>query len=344
MPMFCLDVLSLEPLDVVFSGLNAAQSAVTGIAPEALLGRRPYEALPPRVAANVMANYRRCIAERGLIEYEEAHETEAGERWYATTLAPWLDGTGRITAIVGSAVQVTARRERSQDDAATIARLRHLSDEVRTFSAMAAHDVRGPLATVESLSELIAAEIEDGNIEEALSLVRDCGAMALEARGQMDALLRHANALGLDAAPAEAMEETDLGRMGRDLSAVIDPRGLVAMHWPQEVVRADAVTLQLILRNLMTNAVRHCRGAVRVTFEPPLGSEGLGAFTVADDGPGFDRDPFAETSAVRRHETARGFGLAAARYLVESRGGAIALVPGAKGGAVRFTIPCRPAD
>lgn len=340
-PMFCLDVLSLEPLDVVFSGFNDAQGACTGIRPAEVLGRRPEEILPRRGAANVMDNYRRCLEQGGPIEYEEGYESFEGQKWYHTTLSPWRDRAGRIMAIVGSAVEVTEQRLRADEDAATIGRLRRLSDEVRTFASMAAHDVRSPLATLESLADLIAAEIEGGDTTSALTLLAEGATMAREARGQMDALLRHANALGAGRSPPS---RTDLGRMGRDVSAVIDPQGRIAIRWPQDLVTTDAVTLQLILRNLMANAVRHCRGAVAVSFAPEAGSDGFAAFEVCDDGPGFSRDPFAGDDVLGRHETASGFGLAAARYLVESRGGEIGVVPEASGGAVRFTVPCRLAD
>ena len=337
-PMFCLDVVSEEPLDVVFSGINRAQSAASGMEPGDLVGRRPGEALPPRAAANVMANYRRCLEERRPIEYEEGHEGRDGQRWYRTTLGPWTDGSGRIVALVGSAVEITDRRRRSDEDAETIARLRRLSDEVRTFASMAAHDVRSPLATVESLVELVLEELRSGDVEEAASLLRSCGEMACEARGQMDDLLRHATSLGVEEPKAS---RTDLDRMGRDLSAVVDPQGRLRMSWPRETVEVDAVTLQLVLRNLMSNAARHCSGRVAVVLDPPDGPGRLAAFTVRDDGPGFDHDPFARDDPLRRHETVRGFGLAAARYLIEGRGGTIAVVRDAPGGAVRFTIPCR---
>ena len=339
-PMFCLDVLSEEPLDVVFTGINAAQSAASGMKPADLLGLRPHEALPPRAADNVMANYRRCVTERRPIEYEEVFDGPEGERWFHTTLGPWTDTAGRVVAVVGSGIDVTPHKQRADDDAGTIARLRHLSDEVRTFSSMAAHDVRSPLATVESLVELVVADIEGGDVATALSLLRDCGEMVREARGQMDGLLRHANALGTgDTAPIA----TDLGRMGRDISAIVDPQGKLSMSWPLDTVEVDAVTLQLILRNLIGNAARHCEGRVAVSMDLQAGPDGFAGFTVHDDGPGFDRDPFAGADILKRHETVSGFGLASARHLIESRGGAIGVVPGVRGGAVRFTIPCRPA-
>ena len=135
--------------------------------------------------------------------------------------------------------------------------------------------------------------------------------------------------------------EADLGRMGRDISVVVDPQDELSMSWPRDRVEVDAVALQLILRNLIANAARHCRGRIAVTMEPSGGHEGFAAFTVRDDGPGFDHDPFAGACVLKRHETVSGFGLASARHLIESRGGVIGILPGVRGGAVRFTIPCR---
>ena len=338
-PMFAVRILSHEPLDVAFSASNDALNAAAGLPPGALVGRRPTEALAPRVAASVIENYRRCLVGREAITFEEAFEGLAGERWFQTTLTPWVGANGGVEAIVGTPVDITDWKARAAGDARRISQLTRLSDEVRTFASMAAHDVRGPLGTIESLVEIIA----DGFVDldgAKLPLIEACGETARTARSQMDELLRHANALGLHETPAT---EFDLDRACRDIATLIDPEARVEMDWPEACLETDAVALQLILRNLMSNAVRYCRDAVTVAMEADGAPDGHVAFVVADDGPGFpeDVDPFGPSDVVARHATARGFGLQAVRYLVEARGGAIGVLRGAEGGAIRFTLPCR---
>ena len=341
-PMFAVRVLSREPLDVAFSASNDALNTVAGVAPGALVGRRPTEALPPRVAAAVLENYRTCLEGGEAITYEEAFEGLHGERWFQTTLSPWIGASGRVEAIVGTPVDVTAWKARAAGDARRISQLTRLNDEVRTFASMAAHDVRGPLATIESLADLIADGLEEADGARR-ALVDACGDTARGARAQMDELLRHAAALGVEETPAS---EFDLDRACSDIASLIDPEGRIEIDWPEACIEADGVALQLILRNLMSNAVRFCRARVSVALDLPRGPGALGTFTVADDGPGFpeDVDPFAEGSALARHRTARGFGLQAARYLVEARGGAIGVLREAEGGTVRFTLPLRRLD
>ena len=337
-PMFAVRILSREPLDVAFSASNDALDEAAGLAPGALVGRRPTEALAPRVAADVLDNYRRCLALREAITFEEAFEGLAGERWFRTTLTPWIGASGQVEAIVGTPVDITAWKARAAGNARRISQLTRLNDEVRTFAFMAAHDVRGPLGTIESLLDIIA----DGFVDvdgAKLPLIEACGETVRSARVQMDELLRHANALGVDDAPATAF---DLDGACGDIARLIDPEAQVEMDWPEACLETDAVALQLILRNLMSNAVRHCRGAVTVAIEEEGAPEGHMAFVVADDGPGFpaSADPFEAGDVVARHESARGFGLQAARYLVEARGGTIGVLRGAEGGAIRFTLPC----
>ena len=338
-PMFAVRVLSRDPLDVAFSASNDALNAVAGVAPGALVGRRPTEALPPRVAAAVLENYRTCLDGGEAITYEEAFEGLHGERWFQTTLSPWIGATGQVEAIVGTPVDITAWKARAAGDARRISQLTRLNDEVRTFASMAAHDVRGPLGTIESLTDLIADGL--GAVDDTKrALVDACGDTARSARGQMDELLRHAAALTVEETPAS---EFDLDRVCSDIASLIDPEGRIEIDWPEACIEADGVALQLILRNLMSNAVRFCRARVSVALDLPCGPGALGAFTVADDGPGFPEgvDPFVGDTTLARHRTARGFGLQAARYLVEARGGTIGVMREVEGGAVRFTLPVR---
>lgn len=342
-PMFTLDVLSRAPLDVVFSGFNEAQAEAAGVVSSAVIGLRPRDFLPPRQAANVMANFRECIEVRAPVSYDEAHRILGEEHWYRTTLSPWMDEAGEVATIVGSAVQVTDFHRRADEDASTIAALKRLTDEMRTFSAMAAHDVRSPLSTIEMLVKVIADSFVDHG-DRKLPMIQACGETARNAREQMDELLRHANALGVVQAPAQ---RCDLARIGAEISALIDPDGRLDITWPEAVVHADAVALQLILRNLATNATRHCGGRVTIDVDEAGGGGPL-AFTVADDGPGFPDgvDPFEDDGALVRDRSARGFGLQAVRSLVEARGGRVGVVRDHPlgGAAVRFTLPCRVID
>jgi signal transduction histidine kinase len=110
---------------------------------------------------------------------------------------------------------------------------------------------------------------------------------------------------------------------------------------------ADPDRLAQVLRNLVTNAVRHTAadGHIEVAI---ASQDGAAVFAVRDDGTGiapeelsriFDR--FHRTDEGRsRAEGGSGLGLAIAKAIVEAHGGTITVAsPPGQGATVRFSIP-----
>jgi signal transduction histidine kinase len=110
---------------------------------------------------------------------------------------------------------------------------------------------------------------------------------------------------------------------------------------------ADPDRLAQVVRNLVSNAVRHTAsdGHIGVSV---TASNGSAVFAVSDDGDGipperleriFDR--FYRTDAGRgRDEGGSGLGLAIVRAIVEAHGGTItAESPPGRGATIRFEIP-----
>ena len=113
-------------------------------------------------------------------------------------------------------------------------------------------------------------------------------------------------------------------------------------------VAGDAVRLQQVVSNLLTNAIKFnsMRGRIGVTLEK---ANGRARIIVKDTGAGidpaflphvFDRFSQADTSNTRAHG-GLGLGLAIVRYLVEQHGGTIeADSPGiGKGATFSVTLP-----
>ena len=112
-------------------------------------------------------------------------------------------------------------------------------------------------------------------------------------------------------------------------------------------LEADPDRLAQVIRNLVTNAVRHTAADGHIDIS--IASEnGSAIFAVSDDGTGIEPnqlvrifDRFHRTDEGRsRAEGGSGLGLAIARAIVEAHGGTIAAesAPG-QGATVRFSIP-----
>jgi signal transduction histidine kinase len=200
------------------------------------------------------------------------------------------------------------------------------------------HELRSPLAGLRVLLETEPTrpqQVELSRIEALAALGR------LETiTDQLLALMRH------DQADARVPgHPVDLDELVLDRVATLAPRSPVPIDTGgvgagQVVGREDA--LVSLVENLLTNAVRHARAAVRVTVTEEAGTVEL---AVDDDGPGIapeDRDHIFERftrldEARSRDQGGTGLGLAIVRAVAEPHGGTVAVADSDLGGA-RFTV------
>ena len=317
--------------------VNDAYADAVGVDVAEFAGRHLTDILPARGVETVMANLSDALDAKGPHGYEEELELAGRSAVWRTVLRVLQDVDGVPVAVFGCAQDVSAYKARHVADADALARMSRIVKDVQVFASMAAHDVRSPLATIRTLLSLVRdgfADLGDGKAE----LLAQAVEVARTAQDQMDALLMRANML--EDAP-DRSELVDLGHLCRDVAALIDPAGALEITYPDETLTCDPVTLQLVLRNLMSNAARHCRGRINVVLRSAA-ADGLVELVLSDNGPGFarERDPFASDAAARA-ATGHGYGLAAVRHVVESRGGTIGLAPSAFGwgGGIAVTLP-----
>jgi two-component system OmpR family sensor kinase len=214
----------------------------------------------------------------------------------------------------------------------------------RQFVSDASHELRSPLTVLRGRIELLARDDDPkalaGEADELLReisrmdrLVSDMLTLAQAERGQ----LLQRRPLSVEDFVEDLCRDLPLlgdrtYRVDSDLAGTLD---------------ADPDRLAQVVRNLVSNAVRHTSpdGHIGVSVSA---SNGSAVFAVSDDGDGipperleriFDR--FYRTDAGRgREEGGSGLGLAIARAIVEAHGGTIAAesFPG-RGATIRFEIP-----
>ncbi len=228
-----------------------------------------------------------------------------------------------------------------------LARLESAQQAQRRFVADASHELRSPLATIRTSSELVGPGNAETSWEQLGPIVR----AETERMGRLvDNLLLLSRAD--DASLAEVRREVDLDDLVDAEARRLRGLGGVTVRLDNAPVRVlgDEHQLQQVLRNLLDNAARHARGAVEVTVST---DDGQAIVRVDDDGPGIpveDRhrvfDRFVRLDASRsRSSGGAGLGLAIARELAAAHGGTL-FATDCTGGGARFelTLPLAPAD
>jgi signal transduction histidine kinase len=236
------------------------------------------------------------------------------------------------------------------------ARLADTDEQRRRFLADVTHELRTPLAVLQSGIEAqidgihprderhLASLLEE--TERLGRLVGDLHTLALADAGQ---IVLHRERVS----PAALVEDAVAGhsavahRAGVTLTTAIDPAltGAGVGVGVGVELDVDPARIRQVLDNLLSNAVRHTPegGAVRVTAEPDGGPPPGVRIAVSDAGPGFAPD--AVDQAFDRFtrsvdSTGSGLGLSIARDLVEAHGGTIQARNEPAGGAtVTFTLP-----
>jgi signal transduction histidine kinase len=223
-----------------------------------------------------------------------------------------------------------------------LARRDEATERLRRFTGDAAHELRSPVASIRVQAEVAVANPDPDFSHEVLTdVVHESERLSTLVEG----LLTLARS---DAGEIPAAEPVDVCSAARDAVARADSAGLVVgLNVPAKPcwVMAAPAEVDLVLDNLLRNAVRHGRAMVTVSVMPRVGSVWL---VVDDDGHGvavehrekvFDR--FYRVQDDRSRDSGgAGLGLALVAEVVRRRGGAVRVGESPEGGA-RFQVRWR---
>jgi signal transduction histidine kinase len=165
----------------------------------------------------------------------------------------------------------------------------------------------------------------------------------------VERILRQSILEVLDVAAQDGVDELDAQESTREFFTMLEPHGIVARisgTYARSPFRHDPRKVQQIIRNLLSNALKHRRERVEVKIS---GQTDL-LISVVDDGPGIadeDHDavfqPFVRLGTGDGSVPGFGLGLTGARALVEAMGGTIALTS-QQGTGTEFSVRIPPLE
>lgn len=265
----------------------------------------------------------------------------------------------RVIAFEGRAAVAAATAQQAQALAAALSHaqaelntaLRRLRDADRRkdeFIAMLAHELRNPLAATANAVQVLKSEpadaaararalaIVDRQTRNLSRLVDDLLDVSRITLGRLE-LRRGPVDLGAIVRRTSEAARGSIETAGQDLVVRVPARG--------PVMEGDAVRLEQVVSNLLTNCARYSGAGAHVTVEVTA-ENGRATVTVADTGAGITPEllphlfeQFTQGSqGLARAEGGMGIGLALVRSIVQMHGGTVtAHSPGAGQGAA-FTI------
>lgn len=239
---------------------------------------------------------------------------------------------------VGSEVRIMlAAEDRSETRAEelalnrTTAALEDSNRKLLEFAGLAAAELRQPLQRIGTGADRLQREVAPRLPEASQRHLRQLRQRVHRLESLLGDLLAYARAGDADT----PLESLDLGDLARGCVEVLAPPAgcQISLPSPGLVVEVQRAPLELVLRNLLDNAIKHHDAPDRAQIEVQwsLAAEGLHV-SVRDDGPGipaqFGQKVFGlfETLRTRDEVEGSGLGLAIIRRTLETRGGWIQLV------------------
>jgi PAS domain S-box-containing protein len=232
--------------------------------------------------------------------------------------------------------------QRAAEDA-----LRDTAAELERFATAAAHELSEPLHTITGLADLAADRYGEALGTEGGEFLRHISDGARRLQARVDGLLEYSRGSRRELNWQTVRVGDTVQNVLDGLRARIDERGaaVVADLDALPSVRADPQMLEVVLQNLVANALKFSEDEPRVEIGAEA-AEGEWCLWVADHGIGI---PPEQQRAVfglfeRLHTPERyagtGLGLALARRIVERHGGRMGVdsTPGA-GSRFWFTLP-----
>jgi PAS domain S-box-containing protein len=228
----------------------------------------------------------------------------------------------------------------------TSGELERSNADLQRYAAVAAHDLRSPLATIAGSLQLLEdrhAAVLDETGREVLDIAQRITEQMTET---VDALLT----LSRVGADDLELETVDIGALVDEvvasIGAALEEAGVDLQVRPLPSQRGDRAQLRLLFQNLMTNALKFRDPSRPLVVVVDAEREPSGwRFTITDNGRGFDPDdrevifePFARTKDGH-NVGAAGIGLATCRRIVERHGGTMSAESTGTGARFSFTLP-----
>jgi signal transduction histidine kinase len=248
-----------------------------------------------------------------------------------TTLVPVLDDTGDVIQLVGISFDRTAELE----GMAVQTRVATANAEIERFISIAAHDLRTPMENIKSLADMLREDFEDHG-DGKLELINILETVAVKATALISDILAHAqatDAIGLH-------DSFDVAQMSKDILVTLDPHSQHQLYITSRWISADKTAIQIALRNLYDNAIKHSgKNVVELSVAVTQVDEDVVEFSVQDNGVGF-ADPAVAFLDGGNLRIDSGFGLLGVRRVITARGGTIRAenLENQQGSVIRFTM------
>ncbi|WP_455244256.1 PAS domain-containing sensor histidine kinase [Petrachloros mirabilis] len=325
----------LDPPGPKIVYVNQAFTNLTGFTPEEVIGKTPRILQGPESNPHTRASIRSALDRQEPFRTVIVNYAKSGRKyWLDINLIPLKDKTGKVTHFAAIERDLTDIKKAEEEIRQKNKELEELNETKNKFLGMASHDLRNPLHTIQSFSQIL----EDGMVGGVNAEQKDMLGSIYNASKFMQALLENL----LDISKIES-GKIELDKQIRDfnltvkqqveLQQLLAKKKQITLHMNlSEIppVRFDQNAIMQVLGNLIGNAIK---------FSPPnssiyVATERAGdriRCSVRDEGPGLSQKDqellFKEFQRLSAKPTggekSTGLGLAIVKKLIHLHNGQV---------------------
>jgi len=296
-----------------------------GVELEPVIGRRHDEVFPTDSKTLLQGCRDSLHGKTTQANIEAIRRPDGKTQWVRWDVQPWSRGDGGIGGVIASGDILTELIETQKQLEARNAELADLNGDLEEFASIIAHDLQAPVRSLLRKVETIRSQCQptsdmDVQLSECLTTIQ-----------RMRTMIADLHAYSRARRQSRVVRHVNIGELVAEIAASLPAAESfdVTFAGPEGTHRFPVAPLDLVLRNLIENAIKHhdCEtGRVEISLDRRA-TEWI--FTVGDDGPGIDpRDqarifrPFAKGS-VGGTSSGSGMGLALVKKTLEAHGSAI---------------------
>lgn len=277
--------------DGTISEVNPAAEQLFGYAADELIGQPVTKLMPAEDAAHHYVYLSRSLLSETPVDMAKNREIfglcKDGSRiplGIAVSRMTYGDETHFIGMIRDNSEQKAAEAEVN----ALIAALQRSNEELDQFAYVASHDLKAPLRVINNAATWLAEDLAPHlteDTQESLDLLRN---RATRMERLLDDLLRHSR-VGRDDGPAVIISGQELRE---ELTELLDVPTGMEVHFSDtfDALKVRRLPLQIILLNLISNAVRHHDKTAGEVWIDAEDAPNRIVFSVRDNGPGIPEE------------------------------------------------------
>ncbi len=248
-------------------------------------------------------------------------------------------------------IEVTERQQAQEKSQAlnqglrqAIAELKAVNHELESFSYSVSHDLRAPLRSVDGFSQALLEDCHDQLDSSGQDYLHRIRAATQRMGHLIDDLLTLSRVIRSEI----QIESVNLSRLGSSICAEFQrtqpDRQMEFVIQPGLLVQGDERLLQVVLENLLNNAVKFTsrHSQARIELGTIVQEDGSLVYFVRDDGVGFDMkyadklfSPFQRLHGMQEFQ-GNGIGLATVQRVVRRHGGRVWAEGAIEGGATFY--------